>query len=228
MTSYAVRANDIEKSIGATPIIRGISLRVEHGEAVAIVGPSGSGKSTLMAILGLLTTADGGSLELLGQPVPQTARGLRTARRKGLVTWIPQLPLILPGRTVFENAVLPLRLNGNVESPLAIRRVLDLLDATSLGDLACRSASVLSGGELQRLAVVRALGAGVPIVVADEPTASLDSANTMAVIESLVSNRGATTVLVATHDERVASACARRLPLIDGHLDSSAMVGGRA
>lgn len=213
----AIRASCLNKEMSGITIISGASLSVQQGEAVAVVGPSGSGKSTLMALIGLLTTATSGDLEVMGHFVGRSSRGMRNVRRKGFVAWVPQLPLILPGRTVFENAVLPRRLSGSL-SPEAILRIHELLEVTGLNAVSNRNASVLSGGELQRLGVVRALGAGSPIVVADEPTASLDSVNTTSVIDALVQNRGNVTVVVASHDSRVANACSRHIQLIDGRV----------
>lgn len=215
----AIQATGITKGFGRTAILRGVTLSVQRGEAIAIVGPSGSGKSTLMAILGLLTTADDGELSLFGDRVEPGARGLLGARARRAVAWIPQAPLVLPARTVLENALLP-HLFRRV-APTLPERVDSLLELTGLGALRDRRASVLSGGELQRLAVVRALGAGASLVLADEPTASLDAANSAAVIRSLIEHRGDATVVIATHDLRVAAACTRRLVLDDGTIEAA-------
>ncbi len=213
-----IRARGLTKEFGETTVLDRVDLDVAPGDAVAVVGPSGSGKSTLMAVIGLLTTRDGGSLQVDGHHVGASAAALRSARRRGVVSWVPQAPVFLPGRTVFENAVLPVRLGGRT-GPADIERIDALLAATELAPIRDRNASVLSGGELQRMAVVRALGSGAPVVLADEPTASLDSENTARVIEALVQNRGSTSVVVATHDERVARACARVVRLTDGRID---------
>ena len=213
----AIEAVGLGKSIRGVQVLDGVDVRVDPGESVAVTGPSGSGKSTLMAVLGLLTTRSAGSLVLDGVPVAAGGRARRRARRRQRVGWVPQSPLVLPGRSALDNVLTGVRFRSPAV-PGAVGAALLALDHVGLGHAADRDASVLSGGELQRLGVARALVAGARVVMADEPTASLDHASTLRVVEALRAVRGRATLLVATHDPVVAGACDRVLVLRDGRL----------
>jgi putative ABC transport system ATP-binding protein len=212
-----IQAVDVGKTIRGVVILAGVDVRVDRGESVAVTGPSGSGKSTLMAVLGLLTSRSGGCLWLDGAAVPAGGRGRRRARRRQSLAWVPQTPLVLPGRSALDNALLGARLvarpgAGDVDAALTALRHVGLEHAVD------RDATALSGGELQRLGVARALVGGARLVMADEPTASLDRTSTARVVEALRAIHGQTTLLVATHDQSVAEACDRVLVLHDGRL----------
>jgi ABC-type lipoprotein export system ATPase subunit len=212
-----IEACGLTKAIRGNQILDGVDVRVERGESVAVTGPSGSGKSTLMAVLGLLTTRSAGTLCLDGRPVPAGGRGRRRARRHQRIAWVPQTPLVLPGRSALDNVVLGARF---AERPVPgdVGVALRVLQQVALDHAADRDATALSGGELQRLGVARALVGGARLVMADEPTASLDHASTVRVVEALRAVRGQATLLVATHDPLVAQACDRVLVLRDGRL----------
>lgn len=211
-----VAAQQIHKCIAGNRVLDGVTLEVERGEAVAVVGPSGSGKSTLMAVLGLLTGFDSGALTLCGRPVPSSRVARSTLRQSLRLAWLPQVPMLLPGRLVVENVLLASVFSDGLDA-IAVDRALDVLHRVDLGYAAWRDASVLSGGEMQRLNVARAVMFGGPLILADEPTSSLDRKNTAGVIEALISGLGnGQSLLVATHDERVAAKCSRVVALEDG------------
>ncbi len=212
-----IEALGLGKVIRGREILADVDLRVEHGESVAVNGPSGSGKSTLLAVLGLLTGRSAGALALDGHPVPIDGRGRRRARRHRSIAWVPQSPLVLPGRCALDNVLIGSRFVGG--SDAAVEDALRALEQVGLGDAAGQDAATLSGGELQRLGVARALVGGARVVMADEPTASLDRASTGRVVDALRSVRGQATMLVATHDSVVAAACDRVLLLRDGRLE---------
>lgn len=205
----------VTKSFGAGDVLRGVDLTISGGASVAITGPSGSGKSTLMAVLGLLTRRDSGALRLLDVEVaPRTpARTVIGLRRR--MAWLPQLPLVLPGRTCLDNALSGVRARRDVSGD-------DLAAATALfarlgiSELRHRDISVLSGGEFHKVALVRALLVGPELLLADEPTASLDGSSTETVVDALRAAAALCTLVVATHDPAVTQACERVVTLRDG------------
>lgn len=204
---------DVRKLLGGNAVLDGVSMTVSAQDRLAVLGPSGSGKSTLLAVLGLLTSWTCGSVRVRGEPVPRDRRP-DPARHPARVAWIPQLPLYLPGRTALENVLIAQRLRFGETSP---GLALDALGRVGLEGVADRNSSVLSGGELQRLAVARAVAMRPEIVLADEPTGSLDTASTRAVIDALTADADLA-VVVATHDDQVARHCSRVLRLADGQL----------
>lgn len=197
---------------GAPAVIRDVSLEIGRGESVSIVGPSGSGKTTLLAILGLLLPPSSGVLRIDGREVGRDAGALRT-RHFG---WVFQTSNVLARRSVADNAMLGLLARGwQVEEarPQALR----FLDAVGLAAMADRRAHTLSGGELQRLCVARALAPEPRFVLADEPTGQLDRATTREVVAALLDGRAAeTSVIIVTHDPTVARRCERVLGIDDG------------
>ncbi|MDF0530052.1 ATP-binding cassette domain-containing protein [Tsukamurella sp. 8F] len=212
----------VGKVAGRTTILSDVSLQVHQGEALALMGPSGSGKSTLMAILGMFTAWSSGSVRIGGVEVAKASRHRNRARRQLGFGWVGQTPSFLPGRSVLDNVAVPLRVDGARRAPGApLSECRDVLVGLGLGRSLRSSASVLSGGEQQRLSIARALIASRRVLLADEPTASLDSASTEQVIDALVSARGIRTLVVATHDPRVAARCTRTVWLEDGRIDRS-------
>src|SRR5438445_9139350 len=156
------------------PVLRGVDVDVHPGEIVAIVGRSGSGKSTLMHLAGGLAAPDQGDVWLQGQALSSmSARGRAIARRQR-IGFVFQAFHLLPGLDVIENVAMPLLLNGESRNR-ARDRARPILDAVGIGDRAVHLPSELSGGELQRAAIARALVAGPSLVLADEPTGNLDS-----------------------------------------------------
>ena len=215
--SLAVRDVTHRYEPGGSPVLDDISFTFPAGRSIAIVGPSGSGKTTLLTILGLLIAPTSGAVELDGAPLAR--RGGRRARlRADIFGWVFQTVNVLARRSVEDNAMLGLLARGTdrerarVEASAALERV-------GLGSFASRAARSLSGGELQRLCIARALAVRPRFLLADEPTGQLDHATSDAVIEALLMGRDpGTTVVIVTHDLHVASQCDLTLSISDGRL----------
>jgi putative ABC transport system ATP-binding protein len=204
-------------------ILDGLSLNVDPGEAVAIVGASGSGKSTLLGLLAGLDHASGGHVSLCGRPLEQLDEDDRAALRSGRVGFVFQSFQLLPTLTALENVLLPLELGGDhgedARSPR--ERAADALDRVGLAERAGHYPRQLSGGEQQRVAIARAFAPGPEILFADEPTGNLDEATGARIIDLLFALRAdsnAALVLV-THDRALAGRCDRRLLMHDGRLE---------
>jgi ABC-type lipoprotein export system ATPase subunit len=177
------------------------------------MGPSGSGKTTLLGILGLLFTPSQGGVLLDGAPVSHRRR---TALRASAFAWVFQGANVVSHRSALDNAALGLLARGARvrEAEEAARAA---LDAVGIGQLAGKAANTLSGGELQRVCVARAIAARPRFILADEPTGQLDHANTEGVIQALIGNRpDGAAVVIATHDPEVAAHCDRIVRLRDG------------
>ena len=207
---------------GRVEVLRGVDLRVESAEVVAILGPSGSGKSTLLHLMAGLDGVDGGEVRWSGARVDAAAPGL-AVRRAAHVGLVFQHHYLLSELDVIENVTLPGRIVG--------RRVDDegraLLAAMGLADRAHATIHALSGGERQRVAVARALVLGPRVVLADEPTGSLDRASAHAVYQVLrnaASARGAAVVIV-THDEALVADADRHVRLDEGRLAATEPLG---
>jgi len=198
-------------------VLDGVHLRVEPGEVVALVGPSGSGKTTLLAISGGLLVPSAGGVELCGRP-------LHRHRLRTEISWVFQGTNALPTRTVIDNVVVRGLAHG-LSRGAAEAEARARLDEVGLAALLDRSAGTLSGGELQRMCVARALMGDPALVCADEPTGQLDAAATETVVQALTRKgsqpgdaraRRRAMVLIATHDMAVAQACDRVVALADG------------
>lgn len=199
----------------------GVSLRLAAEEFVLLQGPSGSGKTTLLAVAAGLLTADSGQVLLEGRLLDARGGGRRIrAARIGLVF---QASNLLPGLTARENVLLQAALAG-LGREEAGRQADELLEALGVSALATRRPGELSGGEEQRVAVARALVHRPALVLADEPTASLDSASGRAVAEllSLLARARGAVVLVATHDPRLDAYATRRVRILDGRISEKA------
>jgi putative ABC transport system ATP-binding protein len=199
--------------------LRGVSLKILPGEIVAITGPSGCGKSTLLHILGALDTPTSGQAYLEGHPLHSLDDDKLTALRRLKIGFIFQFFHLLPTLTVEENILLPLLLAGRV-TPAARTRARELLNSVQLADRAHHRPHQLSGGQLQRAAVARALIHRPSVILADEPTGNLDSATSSIVIQLLtqLARREKTTVVLVTHSELIAAAADRRIALVDGRI----------
>ncbi len=200
-----------------TQALRGVSLAIENGEFAALVGPSGSGKTTLLQLLGCLDRPTSGRVLINGQDVSQLNRNQRADIRRGTIGFIFQFFALIPTLTAYENVELPLLLTGK---PPAERkqRVTGLLQSVGLPERANHRPDQLSGGEQQRVAVARALATNPSMILADEPTANLDTANGEAVMETMVrlNQETGVTFVFATHDPRVIQYARRIITLRDG------------
>ena len=219
-----IRARALEKSYakgGRPPIavLRGIDIDVERGELVAITGASGSGKSTLLHILGALDRPSAGSYSFAGREVADLDDDERSRLRASHIGFVFQSFHLLPQLTVLENVALPF-LYADAPPPDALARSRRALERVGLGHRLDHRPAELSGGEMQRAAIARAIVVGPEIVLADEPTGNLDSATGAQVLDLLQElNEGGTTLLLVTHDDSVASRARRRLHLTDGKFE---------
>jgi putative ABC transport system ATP-binding protein len=196
-----------------------ISLRVERGEMVSIVGPSGSGKSTLLNLIGGLDRPSAGEIDIDGRRLSGLSDDERTLVRRDKIGFIFQFFNLLPSLSALENVSLPLHLRGWSRRK-SHQRSLELLEMVRLGGRVEHLPDELSGGERQRVAIARALANGPPILLADEPTGNLDShtgADILGLLRDLHVRLG-TTILLVTHDLTVATACSRTITLTDGRL----------
>jgi len=202
-------------------VLRGISLSVESGELVGLVGASGSGKSTLLQIAGLLDKASSGTITIDGAETTGAKDDARTAIRRDKLGFIYQFHHLLPEFTAVENVALAARIGGATDSE-AHNRARQLLDELKLGDREDHIPAKLSGGEQQRVAIARALAGSPKLILADEPTGNLDEATAVRVFElflKTVKNHGVA-ALIATHDMTLANKMDRQFTLREGHLHS--------
>lgn len=200
--------------------LRGVDLAIELGEMVAIMGPSGSGKSTLMCLLGAVDTPTSGQVLLEDVDLSTMSDEERTIIRRRRLGFIFQSFNLLPMMTAIENVALPLELDG-VSTRDAKQRALEALELVDISHRKGHLPGMMSGGEQQRVAIARALAIRPAMLLADEPTGNLDSANSQHVIEllrQLVEEQQQTVVLV-THDPAVAEAADRVIRLRDGMVD---------
>jgi len=195
------------RGASATPVLRGIDLSIARGESVYLLGPSGSGKTTLLSIIGALLTPDAGDVRVLGHAVAKLSTSERAVLRRRYIGFVFQRFHLIRGLTAAENVAAPLRLDGQ-GAAAARRRALELLDRVGLADLADESPSRMSVGQCQRVALARALVADPAIVLADEPTASLDAETGLAAVRLLreLTVEANKTLVVVTHDHRIVPA----------------------
>ncbi len=200
-----------------THALRGVSLSIESGEFAALVGPSGSGKTTLLQLIGCLDKPTSGRVYVSGKDVSQLNRNQRANMRRGTIGFIFQFFALIPTLTAYENVELPLLLNGHSSSERRAR-VMQLLESVDLTERAFHRPDQLSGGEQQRVAVARALATQPTLVLADEPTANLDTPNGKQVMETMtrLNQETGVTFVFATHDPRVIQYARRVITLRDG------------
>ncbi|MDR3367633.1 ABC transporter ATP-binding protein [Rhodoferax sp.] len=201
------------------PALQGVDLSVQRGELLALTGPSGSGKSTILNLCGLIDTPDSGDIVLGGQHVNGLNEVQRTLIRRDALGFVFQSFNLVPVMTVFDNVDYPLFIAG-VSAPERRERVNAQLQAVGLQDHAQHLPDALSGGQRQRVAIARALVKRPRLVIADEPTASLDSHTADQVLD-LMRERGhaeGAAFVIATHDSRLTRRCDRALALLDGSL----------
>lgn len=200
-----------------TRALRGVSLTIESGEFTALVGPSGSGKTTLLQLIGCLDQPTSGQVFVNGKDVSQLNRNQRADMRRGTIGFVFQFFALIPTLTAYENVEMPLLLNGRNASERR-ERVMHLLEMVGLAERAHHRPDQLSGGEQQRVAVARALAPEPTLILADEPTANLDTANGQQVMETMLRLNQETgiTFVFATHDPRVIKYARRVITLRDG------------
>ena len=202
-----------------TRALDGVSLEIEANEFSALVGPSGSGKTTMLQLMGCLDKPNSGVIKIKGQDVSQFNANKRAEIRREMIGFIFQFFALVPVLSAYENVELPLLLN-NVGEKERKDRVNYLLEAVGLTDRAKHRPDQLSGGQQQRVAIARALAPNPVVVLADEPTANLDTANgqqAMDIMKKLNEETG-TAFVFATHDPRVVAYASRVLKMQDGRL----------
>jgi putative ABC transport system ATP-binding protein len=205
----------------AVRALDGIGLRIEPGEFTSIIGPSGSGKSTLLHLLGALDSPTTGSIRFRGTEIGALNDERQSEFRRHQVGFIFQFFNLLPTLTAWENVAIPKLLDGTGLRK-AKPRALELLDRVGLGDRAGHRPSELSGGQMQRVAVARALIMDPPLILADEPTGNLDSKTGASILRLLgdIAGEGNSVVMV-THDMGAVEYCDRVVTLRDGQIGSN-------
>ncbi|MUL48509.1 ABC transporter ATP-binding protein [Mycobacterium sp. CBMA293] len=200
-------------------VLDGLDFALCPGEFVTVTGPSGSGKSTLLHIAGGLDTPDEGTVAVAGTDIWSMSSGARAAFRRRNLGFVFQFFNLVPTLSAVENVSLPLVLDG-MSARTADARALELLRRVGLGDRARHRPAELSGGQMQRVAVARALVAQPSIILADEPTGNLDSHSSTAVLDLLraLSDDDRTAVMLVTHDRTAASYASREVHIGDGQV----------
>ncbi|WP_067854439.1 ABC transporter ATP-binding protein [Nocardia shimofusensis] len=198
----------------------GVDLRIEPGEFTSIIGPSGSGKSTLLHLLGALDNPDSGSITFQGEEIGSLPEERQAEFRRHRVGFVFQFFNLLPTLTAWENVAIPKLLDGTGLRK-AKPRALELLERVGLADRAGHRPAELSGGQMQRVAVARALIMNPPLILADEPTGNLDSATGAAILELLGElAREGNSIVMVTHDLGAVRYCDRVITLRDGRIGS--------
>lgn len=221
MTS-TVRLTDVTKvyPLGKTEVraIKGVSLDIQEGEFTTIAGPSGCGKSTLLNLIGCMDTPTTGEVFIAGEPISKLSDKLLTRLRLEKLGFIFQSFNLIPVLTVFQNIEFPLLIQGKLGPSERAAKVASLIDEVGLKDQAGQKSNELSGGQRQRVAIARALVTGPRIVLADEPTANLDSATGERIINLMkdINRTHKTTFIFSTHDPQVMNHASRIVRLRDG------------
>lgn len=201
-------------------VLHGLSLRINAGEFVALIGPSGSGKSTLLNIIGLLERMSSGSFRLQGEEVGGLDDAGLTLKRRSALGFVFQFHHLLPAFTALENVTLPALMRDGRVSAAQREHARAVLDSMGLGAALHKKPGELSGGMQQRVAIARALVMRPPLVLADEPTGNLDTASSdevFALMRRMHAELG-TSFLIVTHDPRLAARCDRVVELVDGQI----------
>jgi lipoprotein-releasing system ATP-binding protein len=224
-----IEAKGLTRTLNETvpvTLVSDVTVAIAEHEFVAVTGPSGSGKSSLLYLLGLLDRPSAGKLAIGGRDAGPMGEEERAATRLAMLGFVFQFHFLLPEFTVLENVVIPMRKLGRLSRTAMRKRGADLLGSLGLEDHMHKRPDQLSGGQRQRVAIARSLANDPPVVLADEPTGSLDSKSSeqvFLILEDLVRKRGKTVVAV-THDLALAARMDRRLNMVDGKLASDEKV----
>lgn len=218
-----IEAKGLTKRFGAQTVLREVDVRIDDGEFVAIMGPSGSGKSTLLYLLSGIDTPDEGTVELLGYGLGTMSQRALANLRLHQLGFVFQQPRLLSTLNVLDNVMFPGMVAGKGNRDEVLTRARTLLAGADVAQLEDRDVTQASGGQLQRVAICRALIGEPDVLFCDEPTGALNSANAMRVMQLIVREaKAGTTVVMVTHDAAVAAFADRVLMLADG-----AIVGDR-
>ena len=214
-----IEIKGITKSFGSLQVLKGIDLNIEKGEVVSIVGPSGAGKTTLLQIIGTLDKADSGEITINGVDINSLSKARLSYFRNKQIGFVFQFHQLLPEFTALENIMIPAFIAGVSKSD-AKRRAEELLQFMGLSDRASHKPNELSGGEKQRVAVARALVNNPAVILADEPSGSLDSKNKEELHQLFFKLRDefGQTFVIVTHDEHLAAITDRTIHMEDGLL----------
>ena len=215
-----IEISNITKSFGSLRVLKGVSLHVEKGEIVAIIGPSGAGKTTLLQIIGTLDKPDSGAIEITGKNLSKMSSDDLARFRNQEIGFIFQFHQLLPEFTALENVMLPALIAGtNIND--ARQQALSLLQQLGLHNRIDHKPAELSGGEKQRVAAARALINKPSVILADEPTGSLDSANKKELQNLLLELRDKfkQTIIIVTHDPELANIADRTIKMRDGMIE---------
>lgn len=214
-----IELSGITKSFGKLQVLKGIDLNINKGEVVSIVGPSGAGKTTLLQIMGTLDKADSGSVVINGTEISRLKEKELSAFRNKEFGFVFQFHQLLPEFTALENITIPALINGTSSSAAKVR-AMEILDFLGLSDRASHKPSELSGGEKQRVAVARALINNPSVILADEPSGSLDTKNKEELHNLFFELRDklGQTFVIVTHDESLASQTDRTIHIVDGKI----------
>jgi len=222
MNKPIISARNIKKSYEQTHALRGVSLDVEAGEVLAIMGPSGSGKSTLLHSLAAIISVDSGEISMNGARIDKLSDDKRSKLRRTSFGFVFQFGQLVPELTVHDNVALPLLLNG-VERKEAYKRANTWIDKVGLNGKEENLPGELSGGQAQRAAIARAMVIEPKILFADEPTGSLDSLNSEKVMELFIktAKSSGTTIIMVTHEPTIAAYADREITVRDGQIANS-------
>lgn len=212
-----IKLEGITKSFGSLQVLKGIDLEINKGEIVSIVGPSGAGKTTLLQIMGTLDEPDAGVVQIDGTVVSRMKEKELSAFRNKNIGFVFQFHQLLPEFTALENVMIPALIAG-VSSKEAHERAMKILDFMGLVDRASHKPNELSGGEKQRVAVARALINDPAVILADEPSGSLDTHNKEDLHQLFFNlrDRLGQTFVIVTHDEGLAKITDRTVHIVDG------------
>ena len=214
-----IHLEGITKSFGSLLVLKGIDLEITQGEVVSIVGPSGAGKTTLLQIMGTLDSPDAGMINIDGTNVSRMKEKELSAFRNKHIGFVFQFHQLLPEFTALENVMIPAFIAG-VPTKEASMRAMEILDFMGLKERASHKPNELSGGEKQRVAVARALINQPAVILADEPSGSLDSHNKEELHQLFfdLRNRFGQTFVIVTHDEALAKITDRTIHMVDGNI----------